>query len=93
MKLKHRFLWKDYASSLPIESTAEGDSSRAHHLKPMDLRLNSGNILSQAPEEKKSAELELLGRDGRELLLCLSLEFKQECSVQAYLGRTTANDW
>lgn len=75
------------------ESTAEGDSPRAHHLKPMDLRLNNGSILCQTPEEKKSAELELLVRDGVGLLPCLSLELKQECSVQAYLGRTTANNW
>lgn len=93
MKLKHKFLWKDYASSFPIELTAEGDSSRAHHLRPMDLRLNSGNILYQAPEEKKSAELELLVRDRVGLLLCLSLELKQEFSIQAYFGRTTANNW
>lgn len=93
MKLKHKSLWKDYASSFPIESIAEGDSSRAHHLKPMDLRLNSGNIHYQAIEEKKSADLEKLVRNGVGLLLCRSLEFKQECSVQSHFGRTTGNNW
>lgn len=93
MKLKHKFLWKNYASSFPIESTAEGDSARAHHLKPMDLRWNSGNIHYQAIEEKKSAELEKLVRNGVELLLCLSLDFKQECSVQSHFGRSTVNNW
>lgn len=59
MSLKHKLLWKDYASSFPIVSIAEGDSSRAQCLKPKNLRLNGGSTRYQTLEEKKSAKLEM----------------------------------
>lgn len=69
-------LWKDYASSFPIVSVAEGDSSRAHYLKPVNLRLNGDSIHYQTLEKKKSVQMEMLAGDGMGLLLGFSLEFK-----------------